>query len=218
MSTVGERLREERKRLGLSQTAFAKAVGVHLNTQSRYEKGDREPDTAYLEAAGNVGVDATYVLTGWQAGIPDEETEHALVRSLTALDSDSGGTSSRDDVLVLFLDVLGISREDWLEIVKRCLRRGPNGAAGMVTFDPAWRGEVAKASRLISCLVESASTLDSALLAAALEGLDQALSVRGATMVPARKAQAVAMLYRAFKASGKVDPAMIDEAVTLVAG
>ncbi len=37
-------------------------------------------------------------------------------------------------------------------------------------------------------------------------------------MPSAKKAQAVAMLYRAFKASGKVDPAMIEEAVKLAAG
>ncbi|GBL46468.1 hypothetical protein SFMTTN_2282 [Sulfuriferula multivorans] len=37
-------------------------------------------------------------------------------------------------------------------------------------------------------------------------------------MVPAKKAHAVVMLYRAFKASGKVDQKIIEEAVQLAAG
>jgi transcriptional regulator with XRE-family HTH domain len=64
MSEMGSRLREERKRLGMNQTDFAKAIGVHLNTQSRYEKGDRDPDTAYLSAIAKAGVNVAYVLTG----------------------------------------------------------------------------------------------------------------------------------------------------------
>lgn len=59
-----ERLREERKRLEMNQTEFAKAAGVHLNTQSRYEKGERAPDTAYLGAIAKVGVDMAFLLTG----------------------------------------------------------------------------------------------------------------------------------------------------------
>ena len=59
-----ERLREERKRLHMNQTEFAKATGVHLNTQSRYEKGEREPDTTYLSALAKIGVDMAYLLTG----------------------------------------------------------------------------------------------------------------------------------------------------------
>lgn len=58
------RLREERKRLGMNQTEFAKAVGVHLNSQSRYEKGERAPDTAYLAAIAQIGVDMRFLLAG----------------------------------------------------------------------------------------------------------------------------------------------------------
>lgn len=63
-SEMGSRLREERKRLGMNQTEFAKAIGIHLNTQSRYEKGERDPDTAYLSAVARAGVDVGYMLTG----------------------------------------------------------------------------------------------------------------------------------------------------------
>ena len=47
-SPIGARIREERLRLGLSQAAFAKLLGVHRRTQINYEHGERKPDTDYL--------------------------------------------------------------------------------------------------------------------------------------------------------------------------
>ena len=61
---IGERLKEERGRIGLNQTEFAAMAGVQKNAQSNYEKGDRNPDASYLEAIASAGVDVTYVITG----------------------------------------------------------------------------------------------------------------------------------------------------------
>lgn len=60
----GDRLREERVALGLKQEEFAQLGGVNRNTQGSYEKGDRNPDTAYLTAIAAAGVDIFYVITG----------------------------------------------------------------------------------------------------------------------------------------------------------
>ncbi|MBF0583082.1 MAG: XRE family transcriptional regulator [Magnetococcales bacterium] len=60
----GERIQEERKRLKLSQTEFASAGGVVLNTQFTYEKNKRIPDAKYLAAIAKAGADVTYILTG----------------------------------------------------------------------------------------------------------------------------------------------------------
>lgn len=62
--TIGARLREERVRLGVSQTDLAAACGVAKNTQLNYEKDDRSPDAAYLLLAKETGVDVHYVLFG----------------------------------------------------------------------------------------------------------------------------------------------------------
>jgi phage repressor protein C with HTH and peptisase S24 domain len=64
LRTVGERIKGERERLGLSQTAFANLAGVGKTTQINYEKGTRNPDTEYLAALDSAGVDVYYVLTG----------------------------------------------------------------------------------------------------------------------------------------------------------
>ncbi|GLX14765.1 transcriptional regulator [Pseudomonas straminea] len=63
-SGVGERLREERERLGQNQTDFGQAAGVSRGTQKAYELGSSSPDIRYLSGLQALGVDVTYVLTG----------------------------------------------------------------------------------------------------------------------------------------------------------
>lgn len=61
---IGDRLKEERSRLGFSQTDLAGVGGVGKTTQINYEKGERSPDAAYLAAVAESGVDVLYVVTG----------------------------------------------------------------------------------------------------------------------------------------------------------
>jgi transcriptional regulator with XRE-family HTH domain len=61
---VGERLREERERLGLNQTDFGVLLGVSRGTQKNYELGASSLDLRYVTALEERGVDAAYVLTG----------------------------------------------------------------------------------------------------------------------------------------------------------
>ncbi|ERH50396.1 regulatory protein [Ectopseudomonas chengduensis] len=70
MSGIGERLREERERLGLSQGSFGELGGVKANAQGNYEKGERYPDAAYLAAVAKQGVDVLYVVTGQRTPQP----------------------------------------------------------------------------------------------------------------------------------------------------
>lgn len=62
--TFGERLREERQRLGLSQDALAVLCSVTKRTQGNYERNEREADTTYLAAAAAAGIDIQFVVTG----------------------------------------------------------------------------------------------------------------------------------------------------------
>lgn len=64
LMTFGDRLKEERKRLKLTQTEMGDLAGVAKTTQLNYEKGDRNPDSDYLAAVAAAGVDVLYVLTG----------------------------------------------------------------------------------------------------------------------------------------------------------
>jgi transcriptional regulator with XRE-family HTH domain len=68
--SIGDRLRDERMRLGLTQDAFADQVDVGRRTQGNYESGERSPDAEYLAAAAALGVDVMFVITGTQRAQP----------------------------------------------------------------------------------------------------------------------------------------------------
>lgn len=79
---IGERIREERERLGMTQGDFCASTGVGRKTQFNYETGDRLPDAAYLVEAMRLGVDVIYVLTGGHDFGPEQlysSSEHRLI-------------------------------------------------------------------------------------------------------------------------------------------
>ncbi|TRM52846.1 helix-turn-helix transcriptional regulator [Achromobacter sp. LC458] len=61
---IGERLREERKRLAMDQATFGAIGGVKALAQHTYESGKRSPDAKYLEAVAAAGADVLYIVTG----------------------------------------------------------------------------------------------------------------------------------------------------------
>ena len=62
--SFGERLLEERQRLGLTQVEFAKQGGVSRLAQLKYEHGEHMPSVEYLERLFRAKVDAIFLLTG----------------------------------------------------------------------------------------------------------------------------------------------------------
>ena len=65
---IGQRLKNERLRLGKTQAELADECGVAKKSQTNYELGHASPSAAYLACAARVGVDVTYVLTGARGG------------------------------------------------------------------------------------------------------------------------------------------------------
>lgn len=84
MSSIGERLREERDRLGFNQTAFGAIGGVQKQAQLKYEKDEREPGAGYLAAIGKVGADVQYIVTGEPSSGALTDDEKALVNNFRA--------------------------------------------------------------------------------------------------------------------------------------
>lgn len=72
---LGERLREERDRLGINQNELADIGGVKRNSQGNYERGRQNPDAAYLLAISKVGIDVMYVLFGRRDASAGGQTE-----------------------------------------------------------------------------------------------------------------------------------------------
>jgi len=60
--------------MGLNQADAAALAGLNRTAQVRYEKGERYPDSRYLQALAEAGWDVHYVLTGRrQVALPDNE-------------------------------------------------------------------------------------------------------------------------------------------------
>lgn len=64
MNGIGKRLRQERKRLKLTQSALGAIGGVEANAQGHYESGQRMPRADYLFRVAAAGVDISRVVTG----------------------------------------------------------------------------------------------------------------------------------------------------------
>jgi len=64
----GERLREERKRLGLSQHQLAEIAGCQRLAQLQYENDSSSPTVRYLNTIAAAGVDLAYLMLGIHFG------------------------------------------------------------------------------------------------------------------------------------------------------
>nr|WP_315481483.1 helix-turn-helix domain-containing protein [uncultured Undibacterium sp.] len=84
--TIGERLKSERQRIGMNQDDFSAVGGVLKAAQINYEKNKRAPDTTYLLAVGEIGVDIIYVLTGKYSGNELSKDESFLLNGYRGLD------------------------------------------------------------------------------------------------------------------------------------
>lgn len=112
MNDLGDRLREERERLGLSQAAFGELAGVKKNAQFNYEAGNRSPDSEYLSTIAKHGVDVLYVLTGMRTPghdlIQEVRRKHGpalaladladSIERITEAEAASGKARNRDDL------------------------------------------------------------------------------------------------------------------------
>ena len=82
--TIGERLREERTRLGYNQVDFSALAQTTKKSQIEYEKGATFPNAAYLAAVAQAGADVQYIVTGVRSSValtPDERELIALYRA-----------------------------------------------------------------------------------------------------------------------------------------
>ena len=68
--TIGRRLADERKRLGMSQEQFARHLEIGRSALGMVETGRSGIDAERLAALGkSLGVDVTYVMTGERAAV-----------------------------------------------------------------------------------------------------------------------------------------------------
>ena len=188
---TGSRLREERERLGLSQAAFAEKMGVHRNTQVRYESGVRDPDTEYMERLSEIGVDFGYILFGKRS---DSESLFGLAaaRVLPGIAERVGICSEA------LIDLLHLAAED------EARTWGPSNT-------PERKGHIDYPA------LEDALFADGPLLAQMFYEMNRVAHEKSLNLPCTKKAQTVLMLFRTFKEAGQIDQKLVDAVVTLAA-
>lgn len=195
--SIGDRLKKERKRLGYSQAEFAEKLGVHRNSQSRYEAEEREPETSYLNALGKIGVDVSYVMTG----VGEEEGDlynETINRLFVILCGRVGINHDRMNELI----------SEAFDIEKSTLNLKHGHAAAAKRIDDL-------IARILFERIVDFDLVDLSVLTAIFEEMETVMEKNSLTITPAKKASAAIMLYRAFKANGTVDLKMIEETVNL---
>ncbi|MGS0740458.1 helix-turn-helix domain-containing protein [Glaciimonas sp. GG7] len=85
-TSCGERLREERDRLGFTQQEMADQMGVRREMSSKYERGQAAPGGDALEAFSVAGGDVQYVLTGQRSATALTPEEMELLSGYRGLD------------------------------------------------------------------------------------------------------------------------------------
>jgi len=94
---IGQRLREERDRIGLSQVVFGAKLDTTDRTVKKWEGNETSPRATDLLAAAGLGVDVLYVVTGQRAPL--------------AIRQETGGYTAAQR-LAEFIAPLTLSEED----------------------------------------------------------------------------------------------------------
>jgi len=198
MGSIGDRIREERERLSLSQADFAKAAGVHRRSQTNYELGKRSPDADYLAAIGGIGVDVFYVTMGLRYS-------NELIRAL-----------ANGRILCYVAEACGIDLYKLSDVVDEAEKDELKVKHGQsLDDDPARVYRLTK--ELIEPAINKLQEINPDLLSQVMEEIEHCLAKASLTLPTSKKARAIAMLYRAFRANGKIDPKMVEDAVSLAA-
>ncbi len=71
-TSIADRFKTERNRLGLSQTKMGEILGVGKTTIINWEKGLGTPDTGQLSKLATFGGDTHYIVTGYPHGVRED--------------------------------------------------------------------------------------------------------------------------------------------------
>lgn len=83
-SLIGDFLKDERKRLGLSQAEAAEKCGVSREIWGKYERGITMPGSEALYAFAHSGADMQYVFTGIRSSLSLSAVERLFLEKLRA--------------------------------------------------------------------------------------------------------------------------------------
>ncbi|MBX9899144.1 MAG: helix-turn-helix transcriptional regulator [Burkholderiaceae bacterium] len=198
MNNFGQRLKEERERLGKTQADFAKAGGVGRTAQFNYEREERRPSSSYLSGIEALGADSLYIMTGNRQG-KDGAWGRVYGRMLYTIEMLLGLEEGR-------LEKIAVMVKQVDEVLDDATKN-----RGLVSYEDFF---VAMADWLKTSTKISDFT-DLHLFAEIVGEVDKEIIRRGITVSPEKKAHVLVMLYRTFKPTGKVDMSVLVQTLKL---
>lgn len=118
--TFGERLREERERLGLSQPKLAAVAGTTKQTLFSWESGKTAPDGFQLGLLTTAGIDVLYIITGQRLS-PEHRAMFDVMRQASEDDAHLVGQAA--EVVTKQAEV-DAHLDEWITSELRPLLRG----------------------------------------------------------------------------------------------
>ena len=112
LDTRGERVREERKRLGLTQLQVAEQCEVHRNQWVRYEKNEQKLDGEVLKRFIALGADGAYILGGVRA----DDVQLAQAKKMIGMAKAFDGTPMEKQMQAFVNSALEIQTEEAVRI------------------------------------------------------------------------------------------------------
>lgn len=115
-------LKEERKRLGLSQAVLASECGVSREMWGKYERGQASPNCEVMEKLAGLGINVLYILTGRREAealsteekllieryrVADEATRYRILSSLLEGKSPAQATTDSNQVTQVITGMAG---------------------------------------------------------------------------------------------------------------
>lgn len=207
MDDFGKRLKSERERLGLNQSQFAELCGVGRTAQFNYERGERNPSSIYLDAAGRLGVDLMYVATGKRLG--DERNQVAAAEFMFSSIAKELGL--RGDA---FSPLWG-EASSLIPDAVRTVSVGSDEKAVIHTTVDASAVKSICSKRVRELTARSPAVLNESLLSEVLRSVEEVVLSERANITPDKKARLVVMVYRQAVLDGLVDRSKVRDAVHL---
>lgn len=107
----GERMKQERKRLGLTQESLAERVGVRQQTVFQYEKGNTSPTLQFIYTLQGIGFNMQYLLYGRERIVYPQDFPPEVIRyvadAVSQIEQKFGTALSNETRLKMMLILLG---------------------------------------------------------------------------------------------------------------
>lgn len=187
------RLREQRKKLDLTQADFAEKCGVKRRAQAAYEAGERVPDANYLIGAARLGADLKYLLSGVLS--TDAEREKFAVDWLVR-------------TLCQFLEIPADLADTALALATNINARPPDEFGKQFEMEGI-ASELLRGSRRLNS-VEVQAQLNRDLLVDAIREQEEAWARRGKQPSPIERSHRFATIYQDAAASGRLNRNLIE--------